>query len=484
MQGMSLRGWMKLPLPTSVRGRIIGGFGLLVIILAVVVAGAASLSRKHQSDLDAVEYHTSIADLLQDTEIAAATSATYLVGYLNTGDELLLPPLRSALATSEENMIAAVALEKTQGHDRVPGLEELENVGSELNSNTHAMVATAQAGEREQAVTAMQAQNLRYMQWLVGLTRVVDSEQQQVSALKNRAERTGDLAFWLLVLSGATGGALGLVVSIAIARSVLRPLSSLESTAHAVSGGDLAARADTSGPRELSNLGQTLNSMLATVQQRTDELRSANEELRERNRQFLDARAQAATDALTGLLNHRAFQERVRDEVSQAEASGEGTSLIMLDIDNFKEVNDSRGHLAGDDVLRGLADLLSQVAQREDTYRYGGDEFAVLLPHANGTRAAQVAERLRCAVTERTHGNGNRITISAGVASFPETAGSPEELIYRADAAMYWAKSEGKDRVGEWHDLTSASASKAKTPTETERRQRAGTSRVTTARSR
>ena len=484
MRGMTLRGRTKLPLPTSVRGRIIGGFGLLVIILAVVVADAAWMSREHQSDLDAVEYHTSIADLLQDTEIEAATSATYLVGYLYTGDELLLSPLRSALAASEESMVAAVALEKTQGHDRVPGLEELENVGAELQASNHTMIAAAQAGEREQALTAMQAQNARYMQWLVGLTRVVDSEQQQVSALKSRAERTGDLAFLLLVLSGAAGGALGLVVSIAIARSVLRPLSSLESTARAVSGGDLAARADTSGPRELSNLGQTLNSMLATVQQRTDELRSANEELRERNRQLQDARAMAATDGITGLLNHRAFQERVRHEVSQAEASGEDTGLIMLDIDNFKEVNDSRGHLVGDDVLRGLAQILSQVASPEDTYRYGGDEFAVLLPRTNGTKAAEVAERLRHAVAERTISNGNEITISAGVAVFPETANSPEELIYRADAAMYWAKSEGKDQVGEWRDLARASTSKVKMPTETERRRRAGTSRVLTARGR
>ena len=445
--------WAKPALPSSVRERIIAGFGLLVIILAVVVASAAWLSREHQSDLAAMEHHTSIADLLQDTEIAAATSATYLVGYLSTGDELLLPPLRSALATSEENMVAAVALEKTQGHDRVPGLEELENVGAELNSNTHTMIATAQAGEREQAFTAMQAQNARYMQWLVGLTRVVDSEQQQVSALKSRAERTGDLAFWLLVLSGATGGALGLMVSIVIARSILRPLSSLESTARGVAGGDLAARADTSGPRELSHLGQTLNSMLATVQQRTDELQSANEELRQRNRQLLDARAQAASDPLTGLSNHRTLHERAREEVHRVQETGSPVGLIMMDIDDFKRVNDSQGHQAGDEILREITSCLTDAVEGEKVYRYGGDEFAVLLSGIDIRKTARVAERLRRAVERQFDGSGEKITVSMGVASFPEAASSAEELIYSADAAMYWAKSAGKNRVGDWGNL-------------------------------
>jgi len=190
------------------------------------------------------------------------------------------------------------------------------------------------------------------------------------------------------------------------------------------------------------------------VRLRTGELHLANEELRQRNRQLLDARAQAATDGLTDLANHRAFHDRLKGEVRRARETGSPIGLIMLDIDGFKRVNDSLGHLAGDQILRELADTLAGVAGHEDAHRYGGDEFAVLTPGADCRKTARVAERLRRAVAERTDGSGAEVTVSLGIACFPDTAESAEELIYGADAAMYWAKSQGKNRVGDWAELT------------------------------
>jgi diguanylate cyclase (GGDEF)-like protein len=125
----------------------------------------------------------------------------------------------------------------------------------------------------------------------------------------------------------------------------------------------------------------------------------------------------------------------------------------MLDIDGFKRVNDSLGHQAGDEILRLLAQVLTDVVRREDVYRYGGDEFAVLLPDTDGNKAARFAERLRRAVVKRTGENDTKVTISLGVAALPDTAKSSEEITYGADAAMYWAKSAGKNRVGEWAKL-------------------------------
>ncbi len=202
--------------------------------------------------------------------------------------------------------------------------------------------------------------------------------------------------------------------------------------------------------REIEALNRSLE---ARVRERTRELRLANEGLRERSHQLLDARAQAATDALTGLWNHRAFHERIKGEVSRAREASSPLGLIMMDVDNFKRINDSLGHQAGDNVLRALAHTLAALAPRQHTYRYGGDEFAVLLSKADGRKTARVAERLRRAVEKRTDGNGNYVTVSLGIASLPEMAESVEELVYGADAAMYWAKSAGKNRVGDWSNL-------------------------------
>ena len=202
--------------------------------------------------------------------------------------------------------------------------------------------------------------------------------------------------------------------------------------------------------QEIEELNRSLE---RRVKERTEKLRLANQEMQERNRQLLDARVQAATDGLTGLCNHRTFQEKVRELVAGAQADGGNVGLIMLDIDGFKQVNDSLGHQAGDEILLLLAQALTDVVQSQDAYRYGGDEFAVLLPGTESHKAARIAERLRRAVAKRTDDNGTGITVSLGIADFPHTADSAEQLIYGADAAMYWAKSAGKNRVGDWGKL-------------------------------
>jgi diguanylate cyclase (GGDEF)-like protein len=279
-----------------------------------------------------------------------------------------------------------------------------------------------------------------------------------VAAVQADVHRTGDLAFWLLVVSGITGITVGAAVSVLIARSIVRPLSSLEATAMTASTGDMTVRSQATGPRELTRVGEAMNRMMSTVQERTEELRLSNEELRERNRQLLEARAQAASDPLTGLLNHRKFHQRVQEIIAEAEETGEFVGLIMLDVDNFKQVNDRLGHLKGDHVLRELASAIAEVAGQDNAYRYGGDEFSILLAGSNHDKSVHMAKRVLDAVTTSTI--GENVTISLGVAAYPEMAANAQELVYRADMALNWAKSSGKNQVGDWHALIGRKADK------------------------
>lgn len=156
----------------------------------------------------------------------------------------------------------------------------------------------------------------------------------------------------------------------------------------------------------------------------------------------------ALHDAVTGLRNHRYFQVRLRDELKRSERNGVSTALVLLDLDDFKRVNDRYGHAIGDQVLRQVGQVLEQNARASDVVcRYGGEELAVILPETGAGDAKMVAERFRKAVEQLGEPASNPVTISVGVANYPDHAGHSDELIAAADAAMYRAKRSGKNCV-------------------------------------
>jgi diguanylate cyclase (GGDEF)-like protein len=169
--------------------------------------------------------------------------------------------------------------------------------------------------------------------------------------------------------------------------------------------------------------------------------------LYERTRQI------AITDRLTGLYNFGYFLERLKEERVRAERYHRLLSLILFDIDHFKRYNDTNGHPAGNEVLKKIAEILRNEAREVDIVaRYGGEEMVLILPETSRKRAFEMAERIRekIASTPFEHSGqslAGKLTISAGVATFPVDAASEEELIQKADSSLYQAKSEGRDKV-------------------------------------
>jgi len=155
----------------------------------------------------------------------------------------------------------------------------------------------------------------------------------------------------------------------------------------------------------------------------------------------------AVTDSLTQVANRRAFSARLVHEFDRQARSGEPFGLLMMDVDHLKQCNDSLGHQAGDEVLHGTADIIGRQLRSIDLLaRWGGDEFAALLPGAGGDEAITCAERLRMAMHEAALGGG-AITLSFGAAAAPEHGRDPDTLIHAADQALYAAKRAGRDRV-------------------------------------
>jgi diguanylate cyclase (GGDEF)-like protein len=154
------------------------------------------------------------------------------------------------------------------------------------------------------------------------------------------------------------------------------------------------------------------------------------------------------TDGLTAMYNHRYFHERLGEELRRANRSRTAVSLVLYDIDDFKRVNDTYGHLVGDQVLQGLATISRETCRAEDVLcRVGGEEFGLILPGARLAEAEVVAERLRASISRTPFPGVDDLTVSLGVAEGPLHASSPRELATCADLALLEAKAAGKDRV-------------------------------------
>jgi diguanylate cyclase (GGDEF)-like protein len=157
----------------------------------------------------------------------------------------------------------------------------------------------------------------------------------------------------------------------------------------------------------------------------------------------------AYLDGLTGIFNRRYFELRIAEEIERARRFGMGMGVIMIDLDQFKRLNDEFGHLLGDEVLRQVSSLFHQQLRKIDVVcRYGGEEFAILLSQTSPQHSMAVAEKLsRMVETWQFPGVARPVTISAGTANYPDHGTTRDELVKAADAGLYAAKQSGRNRV-------------------------------------
>ena len=165
---------------------------------------------------------------------------------------------------------------------------------------------------------------------------------------------------------------------------------------------------------------------------------------------FDQARLDALRDGLTGMGNHRAFQEEVAAFVSEARDSGQSFALLFLDVDDLKKANDQKGHAAGDDLLRTTARIITANMRRADRgFRVGGDEFAVLLADCDAEQGLIIGRRILASALNGSSGTAGTgpFSVTIGVSSFPSPASDRQMLLHQADAAMYWGKRHGRTDV-------------------------------------
>jgi len=270
--------------------------------------------------------------------------------------------------------------------------------------------------------------------WTLVIEQDYEVAYEPVGSLVNRV-----VVFDLLI------GLLLIAIAVRLAVSVTRPIRSLSDAAEQVSAGDIDVRIEEArGSHEVKQLTQAFNQMTHHLKLQRRELEQRNEELQKLS----------VTDGLTGIFNHRYFKDQLPLEARRVERTDQQLALIMLDIDDFKPINDTWGHAAGDRILSAVAEALSAQLRATDLFaRYGGEEFAVLNIQDDIDGAAALAEKLRAAVAAielplpeaGSTGDGTlRVTVSAGVALYE---GDPDTLFRKADAALYEAKRGGKNRV-------------------------------------
>ena len=257
----------------------------------------------------------------------------------------------------------------------------------------------------------------------------------QIAETLNQAEKAKRKVRAIVVVAFLLGAGVAIVTSTIVVRSIVQPLSVLEKGVAHLGNGDFSHRINLTNQDELGQLAVAFNLMIAKLEQSQTALKNL-----------------ATLDELTGVYNRREFNLQLKNELERSGRYGHCFTLLLLDIDYFKKLNDTYGHQAGDLALRKIAALFKQEFRDLDRVsRYGGEEFIVILSDTSSATAYVVAERIRQLIS--THAipiDKNQtvnVTVSGGLATFPKDGIEAKSLIHCADQALYAAKYSGRNQI-------------------------------------
>jgi len=413
--------------------RLLEALAAMLVPLLILGAGSyfsfqllsSSLNEVVEEALGEMTPLTEIQLLLQETRIALhhavhevdRDATGRLAGLVEATDDAFARGSELPFDDQEKKNRFEAALQKWR-----QGLQAIGEIppGPEGNSLSPSSLGIFEEHVRHAVLLLKEAHDLAEAE-ILGQLSAVEATKRNISRLNT--------ALFLIGLAMVAG------IGFLLARSILRPLRQLESGVRRFASGDFSYRIASQGEDELGGLTQAFNTMAKELAKERQVL------------QDLSVR-----DPLTGLFNHREFYRLLTEELERARRYRHPLSVLMLDLDYFKKVNDTYGHQAGDHALTAVTGLIVRELRRVDEIaRYGGEEFAIILPETSGAEAMAFADRIRQAVASLSVSVSKteeiNLTVSIGFAVYPYDAETGDELVNMADKALYRAKNEGRNRV-------------------------------------
>jgi two-component system, cell cycle response regulator len=413
----------------------------LLPLLVLSIGGVVSLENTISSFKNTEEKTLQDVFPLKDLESLIFDASQPVEDYLKSGDRQQRDRF-FAVSRKIDDSFAQLLLTNSQDLDKKPLIQASQRSWQQLRQTSVAIFAYPYPINQKILAEEQQRLDLHSREAIESISRLYNflyhvQTDENIEQVKQLRETVRWIVFILLGLELTVAAIAGVVFF----RSFLVPLKSLEKGVQHLSEGDLDYEISLMTSDELGQLAATLNEMAGKLKQTQTELQDL-----------------AIKDGLTGLYNRREFNKQIKAEIERSQRYQHDCSLLMMDIDYFKKLNDTYGHQGGDEALQAVAKLLQHEVRPVDRVsRYGGEEFVVILPQTSVDSAAIVAERLRSAIathlvpvspTESIH-----ISVSIGFATFPDYAKSEEALISCADQALYHAKRTGRNRVVNFIDV-------------------------------